>query len=127
MLAMSLSTREQQALNSIETRLAASAPSLASLLAMFTRLTAEEQLPAREGIRSGRPRRRRPGVSRRVPRRQLVWPMLWLAVSLALVAVALAVGHDGDIPACAVRAPACGWGALPASPASQPVRRTVAA
>jgi hypothetical protein len=125
---MSLSTREQQALNSIEARLAASAPMLASLLAMFTRLTANEQLPARERIRSGRPLRRRPGASRRgrVPHRQLVWPALWLAVSIALVAVALAVGHDGDTPVCAARASACAWSALPAYPVSPPVRRTAA-
>ena len=126
---MGLSAGEQQALDSIEDGLAGSDPKLASLLATFTRLTAGEALPAREKIRacSRRPGRSRryhcpdPG-SRRVrrPRKglrwQLAWPLLWLVVSVALIAVALIAGNSGGngngacwawaVSACAGQAPA---------------------
>jgi hypothetical protein len=49
---MSLSTREQQALDGIENGLAGSDPKLAWLLGAFTRLTSGEVMPAREEIRS---------------------------------------------------------------------------
>ena len=47
---MSLSGRERQALDSIEVRLTSSDPKLASLLAMFSRLAVDEEMPAREKI-----------------------------------------------------------------------------
>ncbi|MGH3419363.1 MAG: DUF3040 domain-containing protein [Streptosporangiaceae bacterium] len=84
---MGLSVREQRALHSIETGLAASYPRLASRLAVFTRLTSGEAFPAREHIRA---HRRREWVHR-----PLVWPLVWLVVSVALIFAGLAVSHGG--------------------------------
>lgn len=65
---MSLSPREQQALDSIADGLAGSDPKLASLLVTFTRLTAAEEIPVREKIRAGwRQATRRQRRSRRHP------------------------------------------------------------
>jgi len=47
---MSLSAREQHALDSIETALTGSDPDLAVLLATFGRLTSGEEMPGREKI-----------------------------------------------------------------------------
>jgi hypothetical protein len=63
---MSLSAREQHALDSIESALSGSDPDLALLLATFGRLTSGEEMPVREKIgaarwRSRRGRHRRPG------------------------------------------------------------------
>lgn len=52
---MSLSAREQQALDSITDRLAGSDPELAALLTGFTRLASGEEMPPREKIRAGSP------------------------------------------------------------------------
>src|SRR5262249_17235570 len=102
---MSISPKEQQALASIEDGIAASAPKLAPVLATFTRLASDEEMPVREKIRATRHRAaRRPhrhqsqrrGDARRDARRlslRLGWPqtilLLWFAVTIALVAVAL--------------------------------------
>jgi Protein of unknown function (DUF3040) len=98
---MGLSVREQQALRSIEGGLTVSAPRLASQLAVFTRLTAGEAFPERESIRacwfSGK------------FRWPLAWPALWLVISLALIVIGLAVGHDGGQGTCYVLAPSCTW------------------
>lgn len=96
---MGLSTHEQQALHLIEGGLAVSDPGLASRLAVFTRLTAGEEFPAREDIRA---HRIRAGLGW-----PLAVPLLWLITSIALIAVGLAVGHAGGWQTCAVRAPAC--------------------
>jgi len=118
--AMSISPREQQALSSIESRLTGSAPALACLLAMFTRLTVGEALPDRERIqldrRSSWPprRRRRAGRCHRDRRWSLAWFAVWLVVSVAMIAVALVVGGRGNDPVCTARTPACAWLALPA-------------
>src|SRR5262249_495098 len=53
---MSISPKEQQALASIEDGLAGSDPKLASLLATFTRLASDEEMPVREKIRATRHR-----------------------------------------------------------------------
>jgi len=109
---MSLSERDQSVLDSIEDRLAGSSPELVSLLDTFTRLAADEGLPAREKIRDGRRatdrrpglgrRRDRPGGSRRAasPRRerlrwQLIPALIWLVLSLAMIAVALTLNSEG--------------------------------
>jgi hypothetical protein len=104
--AMSLSSHEQHALHSIENRLCVSDPELASLLATFTRLTAGEDMPAREKTPTGRlaPRRshrRRHRLRYRTrrlavrPRRSLLWQaaglVLGLLVAVAVVAGAMAV------------------------------------
>jgi hypothetical protein len=48
---MSISEQEWQTLKSIEHGLARSAPKLVSMLAIFTRLTAGERMPARRPVR----------------------------------------------------------------------------
>lgn len=48
---MSISEQEQLALESIENDLASTGPQLASMLTIFARLTAGEEMPARERIR----------------------------------------------------------------------------
>jgi hypothetical protein len=52
---MSLSAREQQALESIEDGLAESDPGLASRLGMFSRLASGEEMPERDEIQPIRP------------------------------------------------------------------------
>ena len=94
---------EQLALESIQTRLGDSDPSLASLLAMFGRLTSSEEMPAGERIRiplRHPPRRspRRP-PRRRVPRRRSAL-LVWLVVSVALIAVAVVLSR-GSASGCA--------------------------
>lgn len=63
---MSLSAWEQQALDSIKEGLARSDPRLAALLATFTRLVSDEEMPAREKIGGGS--WRAAGHGRRRPR-----------------------------------------------------------
>lgn len=97
---MSLSAEEQQALDVIEDGLADAAPELAKLLATFTRLESGEQMPARERIRpAGRLAAERIGQrTRRVLVRRLgrQWTFLlvWLAVAIALVTVALVLNRS---------------------------------
>jgi hypothetical protein len=50
---MSLSAHEQQELGAIEDELSGSDPKLASFLDTFTRLTAGEEMPVREKVRTG--------------------------------------------------------------------------
>jgi hypothetical protein len=78
---MSLSAREQQALDSITDRLAGSDPELAALLTRFTRLTSGEEMPLRERIRAGKEVRRPAGrVSGRLG---LQWAALLLSLLTA--------------------------------------------
>ena len=109
---MSLTERESQALGSIADGLAGSDPKLASMLNIFSRLAAGEEMPAREKIRirrgwpPARPRRarRRPrrGTARSQARplyarlgRQQTPLLLWAGISAALVAVALVLNTSG--------------------------------
>jgi len=111
---MSLSAGEQQVLNSIESGLAGSDPGLASLLATFARLASGEEMPVHEEIRvPGRRATRRPLRNRR-PRRgnvrrdgrslRLGWQqtilLLWLAVTIAMVAVALVLNRGSGNGPC---------------------------
>jgi len=112
---MSLTERESQALGSIADGLAGSDPPLASMLNIFSRLAAGEEMPAREKIRirrgwpPARPRRarRRPrrGTARSQARplyarlgRQQTPLLLWAGISAALVAVALVLNTSGPKP-----------------------------
>src|SRR5260370_14368319 len=113
---MSLSPKEQQALASMEDGLAGSDPKLASLLTTFARLAPDGEMPVREKIRAIRRRAtgrrhgnqsQRRGNARRDARRlglRLGWPqtmlLLWLAVTIALVAVALILNRDSRNGPC---------------------------
>jgi len=114
----SLTERESQALDAIAHGLAGSDPRLASMLNIFSRLAAGEEMPAREKIRirrgwpPARPRRARrhprPGRALPQPHRlcpRLGWPqamlLLWVVISAALVAVALVLNNSG--PTACVR------------------------
>jgi hypothetical protein len=107
---MSLSAQEQQALDSIGHKLSVSDPELTSLLTTFTRLTAGEDMPAREktpagagwaGRRLRRHRRRRLWAMVHSPagrsRRLLAWQgaslVLGILFAAAVVAGAMAVTH----------------------------------
>jgi hypothetical protein len=105
---MSLNEPQRQALGSIEDGLAGSDPRLAFMLNTFSRLAAGEEMPVREKIRvqRGRPTAHRRRRARRHPRRGIALPqarrryprlgwqqamlLLWVVISAALVAVALA-------------------------------------
>ena len=109
---MSLSAHEQQALDSIGQDLSVTDPELTSLLATFTRLTAGEDMPAREKTqpparqatrRPSRHRHRhrrprdtaRPGADR--SRRLRFWQgaslVLGILFAVAVVAGAMAITH----------------------------------
>jgi len=110
---MSLSEPETQALGTIEHGLAGSDPRLASMLNIFTRLVAGEEMPAREKtrVRRGRPAAHRPRRARRHPRRgiarsqarrlhprlgrQRAMLLLWAVTTAALLAVALLLNTSG--------------------------------
>lgn len=108
---MSLSAREEQVLSFMEDGLARSDPRLASLLAIFTRLTSGEEMPVVEKIRAARrrgaQRSRRHSyrdMARRLSRRlgfRRTW-MLWLfaVAAVALVAVGLIASRGGSRGPC---------------------------
>ncbi len=105
---MSLSSSEQQALDSIKDSLASSDPTLVARLTMFARLASGEEMPAREKIHVGSRRAgSQPGYPRgdeglrpagRVRQRmglQGAALLLWLVTTIALIAVALTCSRDG--------------------------------
>ena len=110
---MSLNQLETQALGSIADGLAGSDPRLASMLTIFSRLAAGEEMPAREKTRARRgwrsahrPRRARrharrgtafPQPSRLYPRlgRQQAMLVLGAVISAALLTAALALTTSG--------------------------------
>jgi Protein of unknown function (DUF3040) len=112
---MSLSEQDRQILDSIEEELAGSDPKLAAMLACFSRLTAGEDMPARESIRAsrrraacaGQPRWPRPARSGR----RLAWARttlaLWLALTVALIGVAVAARHGTATRSCVLWSSAC--------------------
>jgi len=110
---MSLNEPQRQALGCIADGLAGSDPRLASMLDIFSRLAAGEEMPAREKIRvrHGRPTAHRPRRARRHPRRGRALPqarrryprlgrqqamlLLWVVISAGLLAVALVLNTSG--------------------------------
>ena len=110
---MSFTEPEMQALGWIADGLAGSDPRLASMLNIFSRLAAGEEMPARENsrVRRGRPAARRPRRARRHPHRGTVFPqalrlyphlglplamvLLWVVISAGMVAVALVLNTSG--------------------------------
>ena len=105
---MSLSTWEQQALDSTKDDLASSDPALVARLTIFTRLASGEEMPAREKIHVGSRRavqrsRPEPRHTRRAYQRlglQQAVLLLWLVTTVALIAVALAYNHGGSQGTC---------------------------
>jgi hypothetical protein len=117
---MSLSTWELQALDSIQDGLAGSDPDLATLLTTFTRLAADEEMPARATLQARsrraiqRSRRRgRRGAEQagqayqRLRSRHAV--LTWLLVTMVMIGAALALSRGNGQAACAgsVFGPAC--------------------
>jgi len=108
---MSLSAWEQQALDSIKDGLAGSDPELAALLSAFTQLASGEETPDGEKVRAGsrralrRLRRARwRANARRTWQRlgiQRAVVLLWLLITVAMIAVALTVSAGGDHGTCA--------------------------
>ena len=95
----SLTERESQALDAIGHGLAGSDPRLASMLNIFGRLAAGEEMPERENIR-GR---------RLYPRLGLQQAMLlWVVITAGILAVALVLstsGHKGCIQSMGTACP----------------------
>ena len=92
---MSISEREREVLDSMESDLADSDPRLASMLVMFSRLTADERMPVREPVRSGEPGWRR---RFRIGRRARGW--LLLAAAVALIASMVTMTYGNRVSAC---------------------------
>lgn len=94
---MTLSAREQQALERIEAGLAGSAPDLAAMLATFTRLTSDEEMPAGAEVPKARRRvRMRPGHGPQSPHLWLPTALLLIVAALIAVTASLAgAGNDG--------------------------------
>ncbi len=123
---MSLSTWELQALDSIKDGLAGSDPDLATLLTTFTRLAADEEMPARARLqarsrraiqRSRRSGHRGAEQAGRAYQRSRHAVLTWLLVTMVMIGAAVALSR-GDAqaacsssvfgPACANPAPASG-------------------
>ena len=96
---MSPNETEMQALGWIEDSLAGSDPRLASMLHIFSRLAAGEEMPAGERIRvtRGRSAAHRPRRARSHPRPGLQQAMvlLWVVSTAGLLAVALVLNTSG--------------------------------
>jgi len=109
---MSLNEPKRQDLGGIADGLADSDPGLASMLTIFSRLAASEEMPARETVRArrGRPAARRPRRARRHPRgialpqARRLYPrlglqqallLLWVVTSAGALAVALVLSTSG--------------------------------
>jgi hypothetical protein len=110
---MSLNEPQMQALGWIEDSLAGSDPRLASMLNIFSRLAAGEEMPAGEKIRirRGQPTAPRPRPARRHPRWGIAPPqarrlyprlglqqamlLLWVVITAGLLAVALILNTSG--------------------------------
>jgi hypothetical protein len=114
---MSLSTWELQALDSIKDGLAGSDPDLATLLTTFTRLAADEEMPARATLQARsrraiqRSRRRgRHGAEQAYQRLRSRHAVLtWLLVTMVMIGAALALSRGNGQAACSssVFGPAC--------------------
>jgi hypothetical protein len=112
-MTMSLNQPETKALGAIADGLAGADPRLASMLTIFSRLAAGEDMPAREKtrVRRGRPAVLRPRRARRHPRRAMAFPqprrryprlgrpqamlVLGAVISAALLTAALALTASG--------------------------------
>jgi hypothetical protein len=130
---MGLSSRERQALNSIEGGLAETDPDLVETLDSLSRLMAGERKPAASRSRVSWPRRvvssiaswlrgpRGHGRTRAHPRRGRAILAIWLAISCALIATAATLSHAASGACGALVSVSCG-SQSPAGP-SQPGSR----
>src|SRR5215472_3464578 len=128
---MSLNQLETQALGSIADGLAGADPRLASMLAIFSRLAAGEEMPARQKtrVRCGWLATHRLRRARRYPRRAIAFPhprrryprlgwqparlVLGAVISAALLAAALALTASGPKTCARPRGPACPSPSIP--------------
>ena len=128
---MSLTEPEAQALGCIADGLAGSDPRLASMLTIFSRLAAGEEMPAREKtrVRLGRPAAHRPRRARRYPRRGIAFPqprrpharlgwqqamlVLGAVISAALLTAALALTASGRTTCARPMGTACASPSIP--------------
>jgi hypothetical protein len=110
---MSLNGPQMQALGWIEDGLAGSDPRLASMLNIFSRLAAGEEMPAGEKIRvrrgqpaapSSAPRPAAPALGHSPPQARRLYPrlglqqamlLLWVVASAGMLAVALVLNTSG--------------------------------
>jgi hypothetical protein len=123
---MSLSAREQQALNVIAEQIAGSDPGLTSKMTAFARMTAGEDMPLREKILAVRTRDtrhlfhlpRRPSFGRTAL-------LLWLVIMVGLVAVAVPIG-SGSRTACTKSRPTACAGTSPAQSPGSAAHQTTA-
>lgn len=98
---MSLSAWEGRALNSIKDGLAGSDPELAALLVMFDRLESGEEMPARENVRPvPRSSARHSFRIRLHLSPQHVALVLWLTITIAVIAVGAELSHAGGPSGC---------------------------
>jgi hypothetical protein len=127
---MSLTEPETQALSSIADGLAGSDPRLASMLTIFSRLAAGEDMPTRQKtrVRRGRPAAR-PRRARRHPRRGRARPqarrpyarlggqqamlLLWAVISAALLTAALVLNTSGHTTCARPMGTACTSPSIP--------------
>jgi hypothetical protein len=126
---MSLSAREQRALDSIREEFAGSDPRLVSLLATFTWLASDEAMPLREKVQASSRRathcsrrswrRSRQNAAYRSPRRACqgmgfhrVVLLLWLLIAVTFVAIAVAISHGQSETTCTTP-----WSAVCTQPA----------
>ena len=100
---MSISGQERQVLDSMESELARSDPRLASMLVMFSRLTADERMPARKPVSSGAGPRRI--LRLRVGRQARGWLLLVTAAALFVSMVTL--NHVNRVSPCAYSLTTC--------------------
>lgn len=100
---MSLNAWEQQTLDSIKDGLAGSDPELAVLLTTFARLASAEEMPVQETIPAGSRRTLRWAPRPTSPGRvnlQLAALLLWLAMTAALITLALILSRGGGPGTC---------------------------
>jgi Protein of unknown function (DUF3040) len=97
---MSISEREREVLDSMESDLARSDPRLASMLVMFSRLTADERMPVRKPVRSAGCKPGPRGLRRfRVGRKARGW--LLLAAAAVLFVSMVIMTHGNRVSPCA--------------------------
>ncbi|HEY2267658.1 MAG TPA: hypothetical protein VGI96_33895 [Streptosporangiaceae bacterium] len=104
---MSLSTWEQQALDSIKDELAGSDPELTALLTTFSQLAADEEMPARvtlrarsrRAVQSSRQKRRR--TSQAYQRLYLRYALLvWFVMTATIIGAAVTLSRGNVQSAC---------------------------